>query len=31
MFRIHTWNFSNTADLAVGVLLMLALLSVALA
>lgn len=29
MFRIYEWNFSSTAELAVGALLMLTILSVA--
>jgi hypothetical protein len=28
MFRIHTWNFSETADLVVGALLVLTLVIV---
>ena len=29
MFRIYTWNFSETADVVVGALLVLAIASVA--
>jgi hypothetical protein len=29
MFRIYEWNFSSTAELAVGALLMLTILSIA--
>ena len=29
MFRIYEWNFSSTADLAVGALLIVTILSVA--
>lgn len=31
MFRIYDWSFSSTAELAVGVLLMLTMVAVALA
>jgi hypothetical protein len=30
MFRIYEWNFSSTAELAVGALLVLSLIAVAL-
>jgi hypothetical protein len=30
MFRIYEWNFSSTAELAVGVLLVLTILAAAL-
>lgn len=30
MFRIYEWNFSSTAELAVGALLVVTMLSVAL-
>jgi hypothetical protein len=29
MFRIYEWNFSSTAELAVGILLALTILSIA--